>query len=173
MPGERRKRERAQSEEAEQDGPGHTDLVRHGVGEEAGQDPDQPGRNASLPDIDVEISPSHLSQHSHQVGKQQAQADDQDGRALHVEMAEPIESCESETHAQQRNTERAGAEQLPEATPDLPAHRSRDRNGEERKPHEESQHQRSDRAKTAAGIGAHTGTVARVTRRSWKCGSTG
>ena len=53
--------------------------------------------------------------------------------------------------------------------------------GEQGESDEEADHQRGDRAESpalhsargAAAHGRHTGTGASVTRRSWKCGSTG
>ena len=90
---------------------------------------------------------------------------------------------EREADAEQRNAQGARAEQLPERVSDIAADRPGDLHRQQCEAEEEPGHQRGQRADGAAGRRrrsehrcarrGHTGTAARVTRRSWKVGSTG
>ena len=129
-------------------------------------------------DVHVEVGRRHLGQHADDVRHQHAQTDDQHGRPLHVEPAETVEAGEREPDAEQRDPERAGAEQLPERVADVAADRTGEAHGQQRQPEEQAGDERRERAEPAAPAvvggrgsrGRHTATVASVTRRSWKMG---
>ena len=139
------------------------------LGEEARHHAHHPAQEA----LRVQIGDRHVGHHAGQVRQQDAEPDDEERRAFHVQAAEPLEAGEREPDAEQWDAEGPRAEhapeRLPERVPDRPGNRQR----EEGETDEEADDQRGDRAQSAARIGAHTGTGASVTRRSWKCGSTG
>ena len=114
-----------------------------------------------------------MGDHPDEIWNQNTETDDENSRALHVERAKPLESGQRETEAQQRDPERAGAEELPQLVPEIGADRTGDGNGKQRQPGEQAERQRGERPESAACVGRHTGTGVSVTRRSWKCGSTG
>ena len=184
VPRERHQRERGQREEAEQHGAGHADLAGDDLRQEARHQPYHPSREPALPHVRVEIGRAHVAQHAHDVRHQDAQTHDQDRGALHVQAAQPVEAREREADAEQRNAQGARAEQLPERVSDVAADRPGDLHRQQCEAEEEPRHQRGQRgqpAPPAAVAGrehrcarrGHTGTAARVTRRSWKVGSTG
>ena len=69
--------------------------------------------------------------------------------------------------------ERPGPQQLPEGVPDVSPHWSGDADREQGQAEEEAGRQRGEGAESAPGVGGHTATGVRVTRRSWNRGSTG
>ena len=184
VPRERHQRERGQREKAEQHGAGHPDLAGDDLRQESRHQPYHPGREPALTHVRVEIGRAHVAQHAHDVGHQDAQTHDEDRGALHVQAAQPVEAREREADAEQWNAQGARAEQLPERVSDIAADRSGDLHRQQCEAEEEPRHQRGQRgqpAPPAAVAGrehrcarrGHTGTAARVTRRSWKVGSTG
>ena len=117
---------------------------------------------------------AHPGEHADDVGNQQAEPDDQHGRALHVEPAQPVEAGEREPDPSSGNAERAGAEHTardrgPASAPTGPVSGSGRRVRPTNSPATSAVMAPSRRRE----LGAHTGTGARVTRRSWKWGSTG
>ena len=108
-----------------------------------------------------------MGHHSHQVGNEQAQSDDEHRRSLHVEVAQSVEPRQRQPGPEQRNTQRARTENLPEPMTDVAANRARDGNRKQSETDKEAQHQSGEGAQPSAGIRTHTGTAASVTRRSW------
>jgi hypothetical protein len=173
MPGERHQRQRRERQKSDEDRARHTDLVRDGLGEEPRKHADRPRRQPALGDVVVEIGVAHVGQHPDDVGDEHAEPDDEHGRALHVEPAETVEAGERQPDPQQRDPEGTGAEELPQRVAEIPADRSGNPDRQEREAEEQADHQRGDGAQPAARVGAHTGTGASVTRRSWKYPRTG
>ena len=171
MPGERGQGERRERQEA-RPAPRRPrrSLAGSGPAKKPGTTPTIRPRNRSRVEIERTV---HVDEHAGEIRQQHAEPDDQERRALHVQRAEPLEAGEREPDAQQRNPERAGAEHAPERLAQRMADRAGDRERQERQADEETGDQGGDRAQPPARVGAHTGTGASVTRRSWKCASTG
>src|SRR5262245_37655346 len=123
--------------------------------------------------VTIEIVGPDLAGDASEIGQQDAEAHDQARGPFHVERAKAFEACESEPHTKQWNTEGTGAEVLQQLVAQPVAERSGQRERQEGQADEEADDEGGDRAQAPARIGAHTGTEARVTRRSWKCARTG
>ncbi len=114
-----------------------------------------------------------MRHHPDEVGQQQAQSDDQDSGPLHVEPAESVKAGQGESETQQRDSQGAGTEDLPQPVPDRASDWAGDGDRQQGETNEQTQHQSRNGAESTAGVGAHTGTGTSVTRRSWKWGKTG
>ena len=141
VPGEGRERERREREESEEHGAGDTDLVGDALtARNPGSTSDRAGRSAPVAHVRIEVAGPHVGQHADEVGHQHAEPDDQHAPTRFMSSPpEPIEAGQREPEPEQRNAERAGAEQLPERVADAAADRAGEPDGQQGEPEEEAE----------------------------------